>query len=74
MANAAIMWFQRGLQVENLKDEEKHALYYELGNAFEAGGETKTAVGHFEKLYSENVGYRDVSQRLNKLHKESAGL
>jgi tetratricopeptide (TPR) repeat protein len=71
MPNLAIMWFQRGLLVENLKDDEKHAIYYELGNAFEAGGEMKDAVGHFEKLYSENVDYRDVSQRLDKLHKET---
>ena len=71
MPNLAVMWYQRGLQVADLKDEEKHALYYELGNAFEAGGETKNSVEYFEKLYSENVDYRDVSQRVHKLHEVS---
>ncbi len=71
MANLAITWYQRGLQVANLKDDEKHALYYELGNAFEADGETKDSIGYFEKLYAENVAYRDVSERLQKLQKEN---
>lgn len=74
MPNLAIMWYQRGLQVASLNDDEKHAIYYELGNAFEAGGETKNSVGYFEKLYAENVDYRDVSQRLEKLLKVSRNL
>ncbi len=74
MPNLAITWYQRGLQVANLKDDEKHALYYELGNAFEAGGETKNAVGYFEKLYAENVDYRDISQRLDKVHNANSNV
>jgi len=67
----AIMWYLRGLEVIDLKDEEKHALYYELGNAYEAGGETKKAFEFFEKLYAEDVDYRDISQRLNELQKDN---
>ncbi len=67
MPSLAVMWFERGLQVADLNDEEKHALYYELGNAFEAGGETDKSVNYFEKLYAENVEFRDVSQRLHGL-------
>ncbi len=74
MPNLAIMWYQRGLEVKNLKDDEKHALYYELGNAFEAGGETNDSVNYFEKLYAENVDYRDVSQRLQQLQETNLTL
>lgn len=71
MPHLAVIWYQRSLEVADLMDEEKHALYYELGNALEAGGETKNSIGYFEKLYAEDVNYRDVSQRLNKLQASS---
>jgi hypothetical protein len=38
MPNLALMWFKRCLEVPGLQDEEKQALYYELGNSCEAGG------------------------------------
>ncbi len=65
MPALAVMWYERGLQVADLNDEEKHALYYELGNALEACGETEKSAGYFQRLYAENVEYRDVSQRLH---------
>ena len=74
MPHLAVIWYKRSLEVANLIDEEKHALYYELGNAFEAGGETKNAVQYFEKLYTEDVNYRDVSRRLEKLRTETSGV
>ena len=36
-----------------LEDEENQALYYELGNSYEAGGDIEKAVDYFEKLYAE---------------------
>ncbi|MEP7039779.1 MAG: hypothetical protein ABI891_15705 [Acidobacteriota bacterium] len=41
MPNLALMWFKRCLEVAGLQDEEKQALYYELGNSYEAGGTRK---------------------------------
>ncbi len=67
MPHLAVIWYRRSLEVPNLIEEEKHALYYELGNAFEAGGEIEAAVQYFEKLYTEDVNYRDVSSRLESL-------
>ena len=64
MPNLALMWFKRCLEVSGLHDEEKQALYYELGNSYEAGGDTEKAVEYFEKLYAENVNFRDVGKRL----------
>ncbi len=64
MPKAAVKWYNRSLEVADLSDEEKHAIYYELGNAFEVAGEQKTSAGYFEQLYAENVDYRDVGDRL----------
>jgi tetratricopeptide (TPR) repeat protein len=63
LPKAAAQWLARCLEVEDLNDEEKHAIYYELGNAFEAGGDREKATNYFERLYAENIDYRDVSER-----------
>jgi tetratricopeptide (TPR) repeat protein len=67
LPKAAAQWLARCLEVEDLNDEEKHAIYYELGNAFEAGGDREKATNYFERLYAENIDYRDVSERLEML-------
>ncbi len=71
MPNLALMWFKRCLEVYGLEDIEKQALYYELGNCYEAGGDRKKAVEYFEKLYAENVDFRDVGKRLESLQQKS---
>jgi len=72
MPKAAAQWFMRDLEVADLTDEEKHAIYYDLGNALETHGELEKAVGYFEQLYAENVDYRDVSLRLQNLQKKNS--
>jgi tetratricopeptide (TPR) repeat protein len=67
MPNLALMWYRRGLEVADLNDEEKQALFYEIACAFEIGGDNEKAFEYFEKIYAENVDYRDVSQRLKNL-------
>ncbi|MCY7376001.1 MAG: tetratricopeptide repeat protein [Pyrinomonadaceae bacterium] len=72
MPHLAVIWYRRSLEVADLQDEEKQALYYELGNAFEAGGEIKSSVQYFEKLYAEDINYRDVSRRLENLRAKNS--
>ena len=64
MPNLALMWYKRVLEVNDLEDEERQAIYYEIGNAYETGGDVNKAKDYFEMLYGENVDYRDVSERL----------
>ncbi len=72
MPKLAAQWFMRDLEVADLTDEEKQAIYYELGNAFEASGEQEKAAGYFEQLYADNVDYRDVSRRLQNLQENNS--
>ncbi len=67
MPNLALMWFKRCLDVPGLESEEIQALHYELGNSYEAGGDNGKALEYFEKLYAENVDFRDVGKRLQIL-------
>lgn len=67
MPNLALVWYQRGLETAGLNDDEKQALYYEIALAYEADGDFAKAVQYFEKIYGENIDYRDVSARLKSL-------
>lgn len=69
MPNIALMWYKRALETPNLKDEEKQALWYEIGNAYKVGGEQIKAIEYFERIYAVNVDYRDVSVHLRSLQK-----
>ena len=69
MPNLALMWYRRGLETVGLSEEEKQALYYEIGNAYEIGEEKEKAIEYFEKIYAENIDYRDVGKRLKQLRK-----
>lgn len=67
MPNLALMWFRRAMETKNLNEEEVQGLRYELANALEMGGDKDQAIEYFEKVYADNVDYRDVSERLQRL-------
>lgn len=68
MPNLALMWYKRALdETRNLTAEEKQALWYELGSAYEIGGDRAKAIEYFEHIYALDVAYRDVGKRLKTL-------
>lgn len=67
MPNLAVMWYRRCLETANLNADERQGLRYEVANAFESGGDKEKAIEYFEKIYVENVDYRDVGERLETL-------
>jgi len=68
MPNLALMWFKRALETNGLRDEERQGIWYELAAAYEADGDEGNAYKYFEQIYVENVNYRDVGKRLERLH------
>jgi tetratricopeptide (TPR) repeat protein len=72
MPNLAMMWYKRALEeTKDLTGDEQQALWYELGNAYDTGGDKQKAIEYFEQIYALNVDYRDVVKRLQKLQKEA---
>lgn len=67
MANHAVTWFARSLETDGLTDEEQQGLWYELAAAYEADGNDADAAKLFEKIYAENVDFRDVGMRVKNL-------
>ncbi len=67
MPKLALKWHQRTLETTDLSADEKQAVWYELGAAYEAEGDLETAGKYFEQVYTENVDFRDVRSRLKNM-------
>ena len=67
MPGLALMWFQRTLETPGLSEDEKQGLWYELAAAYEAEGDMPNAEKFYEKVYAENVEFRDVAVRIKNL-------
>ena len=63
----AVKWLTKGLNVPNISDEERMALTYELGAAYEQAGNLDHALESFTEVYGVNVSYRNVNDRLKML-------
>jgi tetratricopeptide (TPR) repeat protein len=68
----AVKWLTKGLNVPNISDDERMALTYELGAAYEQAGDLDHALESFTEVYGVNVSYRNVNERL-KMLKARAG-
>lgn len=64
---AAVKWYEKALRVENIDDESRLAVYYELASAHEAAGNRKEALANFMEVYGSNIDYRDVAERIKAL-------
>lgn len=66
----AASWYEKALAVNDLTDDERHGLWYEYAVALDANGQDKAAAEYFERIYAENVDFRDVAERTR--HPEAA--
>ena len=67
MADVAVQWYERGLQVPGRAPEEYRGLRYDLGMAWEAAGELNKAKTTFGELVREDPSFRDASNKLREL-------
>ena len=67
LPKAAVLWFKKGLEAPGHSEEEYQALRYELAAAFEQMGDLNQAVDAFTEVYSVDVSYRDVAEKLQDL-------
>lgn len=67
MADVAVQWYERGLQVPGRAPEEYRGLRYDLGIAWEATGDLAKAKATFADLVREDPSFRDVSDKLRDL-------
>lgn len=67
LPKAAVMWFKKGLAAPGHQQDEYQALRYELGSALEEMGDINQAIDVFTEVYSIDVSYRGVADKLREL-------
>jgi tetratricopeptide (TPR) repeat protein len=67
MPEVAVRWYEKALKLPNLEQETRTALHYELASALESSGNNPAALTNFLEVYSSNIDYRDVAERIKAL-------
>jgi hypothetical protein len=52
-------------------DETKKDVIYELGACYELMGKPELAIEEFKMIYSEDIGFRDVADKINAFYSKS---
>jgi hypothetical protein len=63
----ALETLEKGLGMPGLRAEARRALLFEMGLAHEAMGDAAVALDRFREVESEEPGFRDVAERIEKL-------
>jgi tetratricopeptide (TPR) repeat protein len=71
MPAIAAKWYSRALDAPGLNHDGTLALYYDLGIALEKAGNTAAAMEKFTEVYSQNIDYRDVAEKIRILRQTS---
>jgi tetratricopeptide (TPR) repeat protein len=64
---AAVRWYQKALELPGLDSNSRCSIYYDLGSAFQAAGDNKSALTNFMEVYGSNIDFRDVASRIKAL-------
>ncbi len=72
LPKAAAIWFRKGLEAPGHTEDEYQALRYEMALAFEHMGDIGKAIDTFTEVYSVDVAYRDVAEKLSELQTQKA--
>jgi tetratricopeptide (TPR) repeat protein len=67
MPQIAAKWYLRALETPDLDEESTLALEYDLGVAYEQAGDSRNALARFSEVYSQNIDYRDVAEKIRAL-------
>ena len=67
LPDLAVKWLERALKAPAIDREGEMALRYEIGAAYDMAGNTTAALNSFMEVYSLNIDYRDVADRIRTL-------
>lgn len=71
MPAIAVKWYKRALELPDLDEESTLALQYDLGVAYEQAGDNRNALERFSEVYSQNIDYRDIAEKIRTLQKKA---
>ncbi len=71
MFDLAVAQFQTAKNELASMDDLKKDVIYQLASCYEGMGKTKEAIDEFKIIYSDDVGFRDVSDKINAFYASS---
>lgn len=71
MPAIAVKWYNRALETPGLDEEASLALQYDLGLAYEQAGDSRNALERFTEVYSQNIDFRDVADKIRELQQKA---
>jgi TolA-binding protein len=71
MPAIAAKWYIRALETPGLDEEAVLALQYDLGVAYEQSGDSRSALERFTEVYSQNIDFRDVAEKIRELQQKA---
>ena len=71
MPAIAVKWYLRALETPALDEEALMALQYDLGVAYEQAGNSRNALERFTEVYSQNIDFRDVADKIRELQQKT---
>jgi len=64
----AVMQFKSAKTDLTAMDDTKKEVIYELGSCYEAMGKPEEAIAEFKVIYGEDIGYRDVADKITAFY------
>jgi tetratricopeptide (TPR) repeat protein len=71
MPAIAVKWYLRALETPSLEEEAQLALQYDLGRAYEQAGDSRKALERYTEVYSQNIDFRDVADKIRVLQQNA---
>ncbi len=68
MFDLAVAQFQSAKSELATMDDLKKEIIYELADCFEAMGQGEKAIAEYKVIYSEDIGFRDVADKINAFY------
>jgi len=67
MPQLAVKWYKKGLEVDEITEDEHVGMLYDLGSAYMEIGDTENAHKAFIEVYGLNSNYRDIVTKIKSL-------
>ncbi len=64
----AIEQLERAREEIPSMNDQKKSVVYQLADAYDKKGDADNAIAEYKKIYAADIGYRDVSEKINKFY------
>ena len=68
-SDMALMQLETALELLPIMDESRKKVLFELGDIYEASGEVEKAFNAYREVYSADIAYQDIGEKMERIYK-----